>query len=646
MQGRNLTTDGRLTRNQAVSPDPRPEGPGRIVTRLFPVYALLSLILIFELPYFVPLAPSASDSYLFGYNNRVGVVLLLILAAIGVVWTRGFRLNRPAAPSSEGVSRRALVVSLLLVLLGCAVMFLLVGKLGGFGESPYEIDRVWLTSIGKRPYIDFEWPFGAALLYGPLALHRLLALTIPQSYYLFWAVNCLFGVWLLYATLNAIDFPSRRKSSVFLLLVVAWLPTIMTTGTHYTLTRYVLPLYFIVLFQRGIRPGDKSAYALNILQACAFTAILLLDSPETAIAFALAAVGVFLLAARQRSSAFVFACLCLTVLLAALFAIAWRLHVLDTVVASGGGADSFPIIPSPHILLFFAAFFLALGCVWRMLLHREFSDPSLGLVAVAVPMLPAALGRCDPGHVLMNGLGIFLIALLCASASNFWKYASVAFVVVFMVLAQIGGLWFYMPPLARCTLRLVAEHSQSGTLRGSLMRAGNFYIDHFAAPNSRPRWHQHLQALLSGADPGLQENSLPFPSWPGGYLAPFGYKPDGFGTDLDPRVDYGRFENVENANTPAAIDEKIAELRNSPAKALIIPNQYLPMCQFDVPGERLEIEFLFTAPYRRSPAHPGNPRQALCAWIRNHYTMAVEPTPGTFDYGLWINRDLAKAASR
>ena len=605
---------------------------------MFPVFALLSLILIFQIPYFVPLPPSASDSYLFGYNNRAGIALLLILTAIGVVWTRGFRLDRPTGSDAKGVSRRALILSLLLVLFGCAVMFLLVGKLGGFGESPYEIDRIWLTSIGKRPYFDFEWPFGAALLYGPLALHRWFAWSIPQSYYLFWALNCLLGIWLLYATLNAADWPSKRKTSIFLLVVLAWLPGIMTTGTHYALTRYLLPLYFIVLVQKQLRQVDRLAYPFGILEIGAFTTVLLLYSPETAIAFALGSVGLFILSGRKASLAFLLSGLSLMILLAGLFWGAWRLRVLDTVIASGGGADSFPIAPSPHILVFFAALFLSFCCVYRLLVTRQFSDNSMGLVAVAVPMLPAALGRCDPGHVLLNGLGIVLVALLCASTGNLWKYARIAFLLVFVFLSGLGAVWFYIPLLAKCALRTVAEHSQSDHLRDALTRAGDFYIDHLVAANTRQRWHEHLENLLRGTGQLPDDAALPFPAWPAGYLAPFGYRPNGFGTDLNPLIDYGRFEDVENANTPSAIDEKISELRGNSAKALIVPSQYQTMCQFDVPAERLKIEFLLMTLYRKAPAHPGNLREPLCAWVQEHYTLAVEPARSTFDYGLWISR--------
>ena len=60
----------------------------------FLVYVLLSLLAISFVPKLVPSEPSASDSYLFGYNNRAGIILLLLLVAVGVIWTRGLRCLR------------------------------------------------------------------------------------------------------------------------------------------------------------------------------------------------------------------------------------------------------------------------------------------------------------------------------------------------------------------------------------------------------------------------------------------------------------------------------------------------------------------------------------------------------------------------
>ena len=49
------------------------------------VYFALSLFAILYIPYFFPVPPSTSDSYIFGYNNRIGILLFLLCVAAGAI---------------------------------------------------------------------------------------------------------------------------------------------------------------------------------------------------------------------------------------------------------------------------------------------------------------------------------------------------------------------------------------------------------------------------------------------------------------------------------------------------------------------------------------------------------------------------------
>jgi hypothetical protein len=621
---------------------------GVLAGRLFLGYVVIAIAAVLYLPYLFPLTPTASSSYLFGYNNRVGEALLLAFVILGAVWTRGLHMEFAGSSDSPPVSHKTLAWCLIAVLLGCLAMYVLVGRLGGFGESSYEIDRVWLTSQGKLPYVDFEWPFGLVLIYGPLVLHRLFPMDLVQAYYLFWALNCLLGVWLLFAVVNAIDYPSPRKNVIFLLVYCAWFISITNMGTHYTLTRYTLPLFFILMVQKLIRNESRGLYLLGGALIAAFTAILVLYSPEIAIAFAMASVVLLFLQVTKRRNWESFAAS--AVLLSALGAIFWlasKLHILDTVKASGGGADSFPIVLSPHIMLFFVAFFVCACYVYCRLAGQPIKDNSIGMIIISIPMLAAALGRCDPGHVAFNNLGIFLAALFYASAhTRAWKYARLAFIVIMVVLPTLGGLWFFLPSLAKSEVGLLAIGGPNSKITRIVMGAGKFYIDHFGAPEKKEKWRQRLEDRLHGTTSQSTELAVIYPQWKGNYLAPFGYKPNGVGTYLSTRVDYGRYEAIENANTLAAINEKITEIRDNPAKAILLPDHYESTCEVDVPSERRYIEVLFAFPYFRRPAHPESVRRPICTYIQEHYTMEVEPSRENAFYGLWINRQGAESLQR
>ena len=123
--------------------------------RLWDAYVIGSLAAIFYLPTLVPLRPTASDSYVFGYNNRAGIVLLLLLTAIGAIWKKGLNIQLLPSGNSQPVPKKYLIWSLLATTCGCLVMYAFAGQFGGFGESSYEIDRIWLLSLGKIPYVDF-----------------------------------------------------------------------------------------------------------------------------------------------------------------------------------------------------------------------------------------------------------------------------------------------------------------------------------------------------------------------------------------------------------------------------------------------------------------------------------------------------------
>src|ERR1039458_3803864 len=110
---------------------------------------LLLLGLIFYLPYFVPQKPTASASYLFGYNNRAAVVLLLVFALGFAIWNRGCGIELQSAGEEKKVSRKVLAICVAIQMAGCLAMVSLVGALGGFFESAYEIDRAGLLEIGR-----------------------------------------------------------------------------------------------------------------------------------------------------------------------------------------------------------------------------------------------------------------------------------------------------------------------------------------------------------------------------------------------------------------------------------------------------------------------------------------------------------------
>src|SRR5580692_9295008 len=136
----------------------------RTLKWLLPIYVLVSVTAVFYVPYLFAVQPAASPSYYFGYNNRLGVLLLLTLVAFGSIWTREINYSFVDTVNHSKSSQKALVLALTAVSIACLFMFAIAGRQGGFLESSYDIDRTWLLLQGKVPYVDFEWPFGVIFL--------------------------------------------------------------------------------------------------------------------------------------------------------------------------------------------------------------------------------------------------------------------------------------------------------------------------------------------------------------------------------------------------------------------------------------------------------------------------------------------------
>jgi hypothetical protein len=280
----------------------------------------------------------------------------------------------------------------------------------------------------------------------------------------------------------------------------------------------------------------------------------------------------------------------------AVFAVALKCHVLDAMLADGGGAINFPIVPGPPILVYFAAIFICACWLYRSFLNGATDDPTLGLLFFSIPMIAAALGRCDPSHVFWNGLATFLASLLYVSLfRKAWPVYALAYLAFVFLLPNASEFYLFVPQV----------------------RAARYLDKH---PQARPS-EADIQQFLA--------------SWPGNYVAPFGFRPDGFGTYQSPRIEYGRFEDVINVSMPHSIEQKLSEMSSRPDRALILPPKPEEYCRPIPIHEKHYLEVLLLSPYIGKVAHTDSPRQEICNYINDHYHLVVEPSDNTWSYGIW-----------
>ena len=118
-----------------------------------------------------------------------------------------------------------------------------------------------------------------------------------------------------------------------------------------------------------------------------------------------------------------------------------------------------------------------------------------------MPLIAAALGRCDPGNVFLNGLGIYIASLFYASRGDrTWRWSRLAFVLVLMLVSWIQRPWINGPTFARLGIGVVVN-VDGGQLRQevSKMERTDYKICSFRKEAEMGRGTQNLARWRSTA---------------------------------------------------------------------------------------------------------------------------------------------------
>ncbi len=568
------------------------------------LFGVAALLVVATVPYAVPMRPVVSDSYIFGYNNRAGIALFLVFAAIGAWWTRRKPLAQNNCLPQSMPAWLGWASAGLAGLLSFA-MYRLVAPLNGFAESTYFLHRLNLLAMGRAPYRDFEFAYGAGLLYGPLWLHQVLHLDLVQAYYVFWIACTVLGVALLFCALRTAGDHTQDRRGVFLIFFAISLFGILTTGLNYALLRYIAPVYAAAFVER-LR---QRSFVFASIGVAAATLILLLLSPEIAVAFALATLIYLAMQVhgRERSEPIVFGALLCT--LAFLFAIANSFGVFGTMRAFSAGGNNFPIYIAPTIAIFFAVLWFGL---------RLLSEERRGVLAywiiLGVVLTPAALGRCDSGHILCYALGLFLAVLLAFSRRRRGRAWIRVFGAVYILLVLLPSLRVdYLPftasaaarsqsPIALAYARWVLGEAKVQQIRASVV------VPQIAAPFTT-------------------------------YLAPFSYRPNRWDVVASPSIEYGYYEGMTNVLTPSQIAFKLREITDHPTMPLLLPRQFVSYCVRTADNSRELLSGLYSVPYLKQPAHEMDLYMPVCDFIRTNYRpVPIRAEQNFGDWDVWARK--------
>jgi hypothetical protein len=395
---------------------------------------------VFILPWLVPPAKRVlSDSYNLGFNNAIAILAVgLTLLALCAIRMREIvsspRLAAELArlldnPHAGRLAKRELYLPALWGAVVCAFIaawwFLLPYHY--FGEMQTFLPCSELILLGRQPYTQFQFNYGPLLLYLPVWFVRLSGGGLgADAGYLISFLLCTLGGFLLLAYCVTPLTPALRPWG-FVCLAAPFSLNALGMGLNYTALRFATPLAALLalhVWMRDLPDNRPPRLALRCGLAFAAGAILCFAiSPETGLGFFMGALVYTALLARSQPAAGRARLALgagLGIAMTALFLFRLSSVYFLSLWSFGSGGFNFPVLPSPPNLLYLASLTVAIPLfgAFGFTVRSPGAALAAGWAAIATIFVAPALGRCDPGHVLCNGLGAFLACLILLQLSH------------------------------------------------------------------------------------------------------------------------------------------------------------------------------------------------------------------------------------
>lgn len=373
---------------------------------------IIGLFLIFEVPYlFPPQVMTLSASYDYGFNNTIGIIVLgivsLLFVGAGFLSVKDDKYMHIGIHSSAEtpLSFSAVVITSGLSIVLVFILFLISGDFG-FGESQQFILAMERVSIGQQLYKDFDFYYGPLLVYIPYAIYKISYLfegSFKGAYFICLAFLQIAGLFELRYILNAIPIQEDIRKKTFYAIALFTLP--FHSGINLILFRFITPAAGMILLKKI---GEMNVFIKSITILALSSAVFGI-SIEYGVIFTVALTIYYLgLSIVKKCPVDLFySALVLTVAFLFLF---FFPGLFNTVKLYLLGGWRWPFVPSLPLLLFFISVFLLSFTIGNHLKNISENYFFLSLCLLALGTLPAALGRCDPGHVFLNGLMVLILS--------------------------------------------------------------------------------------------------------------------------------------------------------------------------------------------------------------------------------------------
>jgi hypothetical protein len=487
------------------------------VSRLIAISAFASAcVAMFVIPWFFPRAqPVLGESYALGFNNRLAVVGLCVVI-VAAAMARWF------SPSAAEDARETLAwfardgwqairtaSKLEYAILGLFCFFMTQFILWWdsmlvipyWGEADYFHNRIDLIALGYRPYVDFHHNYGPLMLYGPYWLDQASGGILGSESAYAWILIAwtLLGAVCIFYFVEMLQLPLRSRPWILAMALFMWMP--LTMGLNYTPLRFtVVPfaiasLHLVLLHFQEPRLRPVRTIAMSAVAASTTFVI----SPEMGVACSAGILSYAAILALRGD----WLCSVTCILGAGLACgiIHYSFHgYFHGMQAFAAGANNFPIYPNLHNLLLAGAATVVISRLVAAAVVSPKDDRApfaAAIAAASLIMLSPSLGRCDPGHVILNSLVVFLL-LFPASASKSMR---------------LHVAWSVIFGIAMLLLNQVSYWSHYSGQYSYAFAAARFYRDN---PAAVLEWTQAWDSRRNRTKHGERLNwkrTVPFPKW-------------------------------------------------------------------------------------------------------------------------------------
>lgn len=577
---------------------------------------LICLFIIFEVPYLFPQSVrTISASYDYGFNNTIGILLLImacgIFATLGFFWTKKNTELKffDANPSSAQISQREILVTSFVSLLLISLLFLVSGTYG-FGESTQFLQAMERISIGQKLYVDFDFYYGPILAFGPYLIYKigqLVNFEYKTAYFITLAIFQVISLIELRFILNSISLRSGLARKFFYVIVFSTLP--FHSGINLILFRFITPVSGFIFLRKKENLSIKWRSA--IVLSLSFLTFGLSIEYGVVFSVALCIYLIFSLVIDRTPGSLI--CLAITMVSPVFFygLFPGLFHTMHLYLL---GAWRWPFVISLHLLIFFTSVFIVAFLIGSQLRDVKKNYFLISLCILAIGSLPAALGRCDPGHVILNGLMIFILAYSYISYTWSKKYIFAmyfAFIMSFGVFCSYPTIKSYGIIYVSQSFKKLSQYATKSEI-SNLIKYGSILSGLPKDEVARKVQNFNKRQLIDYKNIFQNINTIYSPYMISEDVANYLRKSN--------KIEYFYFKDYSILASEPEVTKAIEDMKKKNVAYLILPNFWDKLSE---PEDNTKtINLLFTTKYNRLPIRNGRLLLSpVINYVKNSYTL-------------------------